>query len=99
MLQINGRANIQIGVWRRPIKQRENMDPRSGKIVAAVVEQSYKDLTPPAEDKNPLTDMSSHLCTCVLNTSYSWSGPRTTRRIHIRKGETKGNPHGIGGSR
>ena len=66
------------------------MDSRSVQIVAAVVEQSYKDLTPPAEDKNPLTDMSSHLCTCVLNTSYSWSGPRTTRRIHIRKGGSEG---------
>ena len=36
-----------------------------------MVEQSYKDLTQPAEDKNPLTGMSSHLCTRVLNTSHS----------------------------
>ena len=67
----------------RPTKQAKNMASRSEQIVAAVVEQSYKDLTRPAEDKNPLTGVSSHLCTCVLNMRY----PRSflcTRQILIR---------------
>ena len=63
-----------------------------------MVEQSYKDLTRPAEDKNPLTGMSSHLCTCVLNMRY----PRQLSRSYETdpyKGETlrEGNPHGMGG--
>ena len=75
-----------------PIKQREKMGSRSGQTVAAVVEQSYKDLTQPAEDKNPLTGTSSHLCTRVLNTSHS--RPRSGLGVYREKdqyeeGETK----------